>query len=170
MLCAHTGEILPGILSDLYERVAYSRRSPRDVDWWSWRAVRKTGEGSGEGEGERRPSGRYPSQGEEKKTHRGRTYTFLLFAHTDISARICVWLHVGGRSSCWLVCVCVHVSTCEGEPRTTSRRDVYNVKTRCGIARNNYKHRGVTINLPLSFSIIINELPAGGGTRCAESP
>lgn len=37
------------------KRVAYPRRSPRDADWWSWRAVRKKG-GYGRG------GGGYPSR------------------------------------------------------------------------------------------------------------
>lgn len=119
-LYAHTGEILPGILSDLHggERVAYSRRSARDVDWWSWRAVRKIG-GAGGGKREGRVEGIRPGwERERKKASRPNTYTFLLFAHT--------YTHTYTRTPRrayayrWLRLCRTHVSVCP-----TWRRDAY---------------------------------------------
>lgn len=131
-------------------RGVFSKKSARRGLMILARGSKNWGRERGE---EGRPSGRYPSrEREEKKKHRGRTYTFLLFAHTHghLGARMLVPLRVGG-------CVCLDARVCVCVcPHVRARRvhlDVtYNVKTRRGIARNNYKHRGVTINLPLSFS------------------
>lgn len=142
MLCAHTGEILPGILSDLYAwRILEEVRETWIDDPGC--AVRKI-EGTGGKEGR-------PEREREKKKHRGRTYTFLLFAHANTYLQLTYMLRVGGR---------VHTRGDETRPDVT-----YNVKTRRGIARNNYKHRGVTINLPRADLLDNNKRITGGGGR-----
>lgn len=82
-----------------------------------------------------------------KKKRRGRTYRFLPFAHTDTSA--------DSRVSSRVLPVCVggprsHVRVCPPKTGRSASVPAWRTTwTRRGIVRNNYKHRGVTINLPI---------------------